>query len=75
MRVVMIVYLAGVAAALWRTDAPWPGRAALALLWPVGPVAFVATVAVLLAASLIAFPIAGALAAAAGLLLAWWTLA
>lgn len=72
MRVAIGLYLAGVAVALWRTDAAWPTRTAVALLWPLGPAAFVITVLVLLAASLIAFPVTGALIAAGALLLAWW---
>jgi hypothetical protein len=52
---VLATYLAGVAVGLWRTDAPWPSRVMLAALWPIGPVAFVVTVAILLAAAPIAF--------------------
>ena len=52
-----------------RTDARWATRLALALLWPVGPLAFALTIALLLAASLIAFPLWGALVG--GSLLAW----
>jgi hypothetical protein len=36
----------------------------LALLWPLGPLAFVVTLAGLLLASLIAFPLVGVIAAA-----------
>lgn len=63
-------YVGGLLLALWRTDAAWPTRIALALLWPLGPLAFVLTVALLLGASLIAFPaVAGVIAAvAAGVL-------
>jgi hypothetical protein len=71
-RVAIGLYLAGVAVALWRTDAAWPTRTAVAVLWPLGPAAFLITVSILLAASLIAFPLAGALVAAGALLLAWW---
>lgn len=71
MRVALTLYVAGAVLALWRTDASWPGRIALAVLWPIGPLAFVATVSLLLAASLIAFPAVGALVAAAAVL-AWW---
>lgn len=67
-----IAYLAGAALALVLTDAHPVLRAVLAVLWPIGPLAFVATVALLLAASLIAFPAVGLLAAAAGAL--WWFL-
>jgi len=74
-RVVMGVYLAGVAVALWRTDAAWPTRTTVALLWPLGPAAFLITVLGLLASSLIAFPVTGALIAAGALLLAWWVFA
>jgi len=51
----LAIYLAGMAVGLWRTDAPWPSRVMLAALWPIGPVAFVVTVAILLAAAPIAF--------------------
>lgn len=70
----LVVYVAGIALALWRTDAGWPIRTALALLWPLGPLAFAVTIALLLAASLIAFPAVGALVVA-GALLAWWFVA
>jgi hypothetical protein len=73
-RLALGVYLLGVALALWRTDAPWPVRAAVAVLWPIGPAAFIVTVLLLLAASTIAFPAVGALVAA-GALIAWWAFA
>lgn len=46
-------------------------KIALAVLWPLGPLAFAVTIAILLVASLIAFPMFGAaiLIAAA---LSWW---
>ena len=66
----LVIYLAGAAVALWRTDASWPIRIGLALAWPIGPAAFVVTVAILLAASLIAFPILGAIVAASTVV--WW---
>ena len=72
MRVALGLYLAGVAVTLWQTDARWPTRTAVALLWPVGPMAFLLTVLVLLAASTIAFPLVGVLAAAGALLLAYF---
>jgi hypothetical protein len=61
------VYLLGVAAALVITDARGMARVGLALLWPIGPLAFVATVTMLLLASLIAFPIVGAIVLAGAL--------
>ena len=71
-QVLATLYLAGVAAALWRADASWRLRPVLALLWPIGPAAFAATVTLLLAASLVAFPRFGAAVGAA--LLAWWAM-
>jgi hypothetical protein len=69
-RVALGLYLAGAALAFWRTDASWPIRTALALLWPLGPAAFVLTVVLLLTASTIAFPMVGGLLAI-GALVAW----
>lgn len=62
-----VLYGAGVLVGLWRADASLAGRVGLALLWPLGPLAFLTTLAVLVAASLVAFPLWGAavLAAAA----------
>jgi len=51
MNTTLAIYLAGVAVGLWRTDAPLPTRVALAVLWPIGPLAFVVVVAILLAAA------------------------
>jgi hypothetical protein len=51
----LVIYLAGVLIGLWRTDARWPSRLLIAALWPIGPLAFVVTIAVLLAATPIAF--------------------
>ena len=54
-------------------DARPAARLGLALLWPIGPLAFVVTITILLAASLIAFPLFGLAAlAAAGAM--WWAL-
>jgi hypothetical protein len=55
MNTALAIYLAGVVIGLWRTDARWHSRLLLAVLWPIGPVAFVVTVAVLLAATPVAF--------------------
>ena len=69
----LAAYLAGVAWGLLTIDARPAARAGLALLWPVGPLAFVLTIGILFVASLIAFPVLGAvglLATAA----AWWAL-
>ena len=67
-----IVYGAGVVIGLLAIDARPAARLGLALLWPLGPAAFVVTLAVLLAASLIAFPIVGAAVLAGALV---WLLA
>ena len=55
-----LVYVAGVVWGLLVIDAHAGVRIGLAVLWPLGPIAFVVTLTVLLAASLIAFPIFGA---------------
>ena len=55
MNTFLAIYLACVAIGLWRTDARLPTRLLLALLWPIGPLAFVLVVAILLAAAPIAF--------------------
>lgn len=62
-----MLYGAGVLIGLVRIDGPPAARIGLALLWPLGLIAFAATLAVLVAASLAAFPLFGAavLAAAA----------
>jgi hypothetical protein len=65
------LYIAGVIVGIVCGDARSAVRIVHALLWPLGILAFVATLGVLVAASLIAFPwIAGALLAATVLL---WT--
>ena len=69
----MAVYVAGVAWGLLMIDARPAARVGLALLWPLGPLAFALTIGILLVASLIAFPAVGAvvlLTTAA----AWWVL-
>jgi len=54
-------------------DARPGSRLGLALLWPLGPLAFVVTITILLAAALIAYPAFGAaVLIAAGV--AWWAL-
>ena len=66
-----VLYVAGVAWGLIMIDARPAARIGLALLWPLGPLAFVLTITILLAASLIAYPAFGAaVLAAAGAM--WW---
>jgi hypothetical protein len=55
------IYLAGLVVALVVVDAPALPRIGLALLWPLGPIAFAVTIAILLAASLLAFPLVAAI--------------
>jgi hypothetical protein len=71
-KVLWTLYAAGAIVAIWRTDAAWPTRLAVAVLWPVGPVAFLVTVGILLAASLIAFPVVAGLLAAVTALAVWF---
>ena len=61
-------YGCGVLVGLARVDASPLVRLGFAVLWPLGPLAFAATLGVLLMASVVAFPLVGAavlLAAAA----------
>jgi L-ascorbate metabolism protein UlaG (beta-lactamase superfamily) len=64
------IYVVGVVIALLTIDARGPARLGLALLWPLGPLAFLATVTILLLASLVAFPVFGAIVIAIGLAIA-----
>ncbi len=67
------VYLVGVAIGVLAADGGPAARIGLALLWPLGPLALIVTVAGLILVAAIAFPAFGvALAAAAAA--AWWTL-
>jgi hypothetical protein len=65
-------YLAGALVALVATDDRWPVRLVLAALWPVGPLAFVVVVAVLLAAAAVLWPWLGAVALLVGGAAWWW---
>jgi hypothetical protein len=66
------IYLAGVAIALGVMRDPWPARIGTALVWPLGPIAFVIVVSMLLVAAAILWPVP-VLAAAALLGAAiWW---
>jgi len=72
-QVVLAIYVLGVMAGLFFTDARPLARVALALAWPIGPLAFVTVVTGLLVAALYIFPVFGALVAV-GSLAAWWLL-
>ena len=68
-----VVYVAGVLIALVMSDARPLERVALAALWPLGPIAFIVTLLVLVLASAIAYPVVGVpLLVAIGFL--WWML-
>ena len=54
-RMLWLVYLAGAVVALLRTDGKTLDRVTLAVLWPLGPLAFVVTVVILVLASPFAF--------------------
>ncbi len=69
----VVAYVAGVVCGILMIDARPAARVGLALLWPIGPFAFVGTVTLLLAASLIAAPAFGAAVLVAATA-AWWAL-
>jgi len=54
-------------------DARPAARIGLALLWPIGPLAFALTLTVLLAASLIAYPAIG-VSVVVAVCVMWWAL-
>ena len=72
MTLACFVYVVGVAIGLVLGDARPIVRTVLAVLWPLGPAAFLITLTVLLAASLIAFPWFGAVLVGASVVL--WAL-
>jgi hypothetical protein len=69
----LALYVAGVVWGLLMIDAPPASKIALAILWPLGPLAFAITLTVLLAASVVAFPLWGVVVILSGLT-AWWFL-
>jgi hypothetical protein len=71
-RVAILIYVAGVVVGLIFTDARPLARAALALAWPIAPLAFVTVVGGLLLASLYIFPVFGAVVAAGVAAAAWF---
>jgi hypothetical protein len=66
---IAVSYVAGVVWGLLVIDGRFLVRLGLALLWPLGPAAFVVTVGMLRAASLVGFPAFGIGVAAAAALL------
>ena len=72
MNTAVIVYVVGVVLGLLCGDAHPAHRVTLAVLWPLGLVAFLVTLGVLFVASLIAFPVfAGVLLAGSVILWTW----
>jgi hypothetical protein len=53
--VLLTIYLIGALVALWRTDGPPATKLTMALLWPIGPLAFLVTISGLVVAAAIAF--------------------
>lgn len=69
----LAIYAIGVAAGLVLTDASPLARVAIALLWPLGAAAFVVTIATLLVAAMLVFPVFGvAVLVAAAAAWAWF---
>jgi hypothetical protein len=68
-----VIYVLGIALGLAVMRDPWPARVATALVWPLGPIAFVLVIALQLVVAAILWPllILGT-AAAVGLIL--WAL-
>jgi len=54
-RALLTIYLMGVLVGLWRTDGPPATKLTMALLWPIGPLAFLVTFSGLVVAAAIAF--------------------
>lgn len=63
----LAIYAFGVAIGLILTDASPLARTVIALLWPLGAVAFVITIAILVMAAMLIFPVFGVLVVAAAL--------
>ena len=63
-------YLAGIVVALTLMRDPWPARVGTALLWPLGPIAFLAVVTILSIAAVFLWPVPvlGIIAAIAALI-------
>ena len=57
--VALVLYALGVGLGIVLTDASWPVRIGLAVLWPVGPVAFVAVVVALISIVAVTRPLIG----------------
>jgi hypothetical protein len=68
-----LIYVAGLVWCIFVSDARPAERLMLAVLWPLGPLALVVTLAVLLLASVVAFPLA--MVSVLGVIaIVWWAL-
>jgi hypothetical protein len=66
------IYFAGVLIGLLAMRDPWPMRIGTALAWPLGPLAFVVVVTMLLLAAVVLWPLIMLPLLAAGAALGWW---
>lgn len=69
--VAAVVYVVGVVSGLVLTDARPAQRVGLALVWPLGPIAFVVTITILIVATAIAYPLVG-IPVLIAIGVAWW---
>jgi hypothetical protein len=53
----LLVYVLGIVIGLTVMRDPWPARLVTALVWPLGPIAFVIVVAVMLVTAAILWPV------------------
>jgi hypothetical protein len=67
-----LVYLAGVIIGLAVMRDRWPARVVAAMVWPLGPMAFIVVVSIMLIAAAILWPLPILSAGAAIAALAWW---
>ena len=70
----LTVYLTGLVMALAVMRDPWPARLGIALVWPLGPLAFVVVLSMLLVASAVLWPVLILGIAALLGVVAWFTL-
>lgn len=64
-------YIGGVVVAFAATDAPWAERAGVALLWPLGPLAFIMVATMLLVFAMALWWRVGVVVVGA-VVAAWW---
>lgn len=65
-------YVIGVVVALAVMRDPWPARIGTALVWPLGPLAFVGVLVILLGSSLVLWPLLLVPVTGLAAALAWW---